>query len=136
MGNFQAGNFAGLQFLLDGIEKILWRKTEIVVEGNPMTEEVALFVFKPEDEIEPSAQYLAFFGLEFGCSHSQSCCEHHGVRRICLQPETVVGISATTIWKNQADQKTRPASLVLVAHSGSDALWDSHAPTIDGKDAP
>jgi hypothetical protein len=29
-----------------------------------VTQQVALLVFKPENEVKPGAQYLAFFGLE------------------------------------------------------------------------
>src|SRR5712664_4878749 len=44
-----------------------------------MIQNFALFVLKPKNEVEPSAQNFAFFGLELRGSHSQGFGAHDGV---------------------------------------------------------
>ncbi len=47
--NFHAGDFAGLQLLLDGVVKLQGRGIEAVDEGKPVIENLVLFCLEIED---------------------------------------------------------------------------------------
>ena len=127
-GKFPCREFcAHCNSLFDGLEKILRRITEIVMECNPVTENVALFIFKAENErikLQGAAKISPFLDLSSGVAIVKVPVSIMGSEEFIGNLKRLGGFRQLLYGKIGQTKKARPASLCSApCHGGCCWCW-------------